>query len=176
MAIAPINTGVDVTRGSLPSQFSSMTSEDFVRIIFSELSHQDPFQPSDSKALLEQLNSIRSIESDIKLTDQLQSLVSQNQLAAASGMIGKFIGGLTLDNFRVAGYVVAVHRQGNDVNLELDNGWIVPINGVEQVINPPTTTPTPNPTPNPAPDPAPDPPPDPDPDPAPDPDPSPPSE
>ena len=123
---------------SLPSQFSKMSSEDFIRIIFTELSHQDPFQPNDSKALLDQLNSIRSIESDIKLTDQLQSLVSENQLASASNMIGKFIGGLTADNTRVAGFVMSVIRQGDTVNLELDNGWIVPITGVEQVIVPPT--------------------------------------
>jgi hypothetical protein len=92
------------------------------------------------------LNSIRSIESDIKLTQQLQALVTQNQLGAASGMIGKFIGGLSVDNFRVAGYVVAVIRQGDTVNLELDNGWIVPMGGVEQVIDPDQfETPTPEP-------------------------------
>lgn len=120
----------------VPSQFSKMSSEDFIRIIFTELSNQDPFQPNDSAALLEQLDSIRSIESDLKLTDQLQSLVFENQLASASGMIGKFIGGLTAGNERVAGYVVSVIRQGEDVNLELDNGWVVPIGGVETVIDP----------------------------------------
>jgi flagellar basal-body rod modification protein FlgD len=119
-----------------PSQFSRMSSEDFIRIIFTELSNQDPFQPNDSAALLEQLNSIRSIESDIKLTDQLQSLVFENQLASASNMIGKFIGGLTADSDRVAGFVVSVIRQGASVQLELDNGWLVPIDGVETVIDP----------------------------------------
>lgn len=135
--ISAFNPADQAAPSALPSQFSKLTSEDFVRIIFTELSHQDPFQPNDSQALLNQLDSIRSIESDIKLTDQLQSLVSQNQLSAASGMIGKFIGGLTADNQRVAGFVLSVIRQGNDVNLELDNGWIVPMEGVEQVINPP---------------------------------------
>ena len=121
---------------STPSRFSEMSTEDFIRIIFTELSHQDPFQPNESSALLEQRNSIRSIESDMQLTEQLQSLVTENQLASASGMIGKFIGGLTADNHRVAGFVVSVIRQGDDINLELDNGWIVPISGVETVIDP----------------------------------------
>ena len=134
--ISALNAADQGLRSTGPSQFSKMTTEDFIRIIFTELSHQDPFQPNDSKALLEQLNSIRSIESDIKLTDQLQALVGENQLASASNMIGKFIGGLSADNIRVAGYVVSVVRQGNSVNLELDNGWIVPITGVEQVIDP----------------------------------------
>jgi flagellar hook assembly protein FlgD len=119
-----------------PSRFSEMSTEDFIRIIFTELSNQDPFQPNDSAALLEQLNSIRSIESDMQLTGQLQSLVTENQLASASGMIGKFIGGLTEDNTRVAGFVISAIRQGDSIALELDNGWIVPISGVETVIDP----------------------------------------
>jgi flagellar hook assembly protein FlgD len=102
------------------------------------LSNQDPFQPNDANALLEQLNSIRSIESDMKLTQKLESLVTENQLGAASGMIGKFIGGMTEDRIRVAGYVVSVVRQGSDISLELDNGWVVPFSGVETVIDPET--------------------------------------
>lgn len=141
-APAAISNNSTAPKSLVPNQFSKMTSEDFIKIIFTELSNQDPFQPNDSSALLQQLNSIRSIESDLKLTDQLQSLVSQNQLAAASNMIGKFIGGLSQDNTRVAGTVVSVHRQDEKVNLELDNGWIVPISGVEQVIDhPPTPAP-----------------------------------
>lgn len=135
-AFNPVDAALQRGNAGVPSQFSKMSSEDFIKIIFTELSNQDPFQPNDSAALLEQLDSIRSIESDLKLTDQLQSLVFENQLASASNMIGKFIGGLTADNTRVAGYVVSVIRQGDNVNLELDNGWIVPVDGVETVIDP----------------------------------------
>lgn len=119
-----------------PSQFSELSSEDFIKIIFTELANQDPFDPNDSAALLQQLNSIRSIESDMKLMKQLDALVHENQLAAAGTLIGKFIGGLTESNNRVAGFVVSVIRQGDTVNLELDNGWIVPISGIETIIDP----------------------------------------
>jgi len=124
------------TPRATPNQFSELSSEDFLKIIFTELSNQDPFEPNDSAALLQQLNSIRSIEADLQMMKQLQSLVHENQLAAAGTLIGKFIGGLTEDNNRVAGYVVSVIRQGNTVTLELDNGWIVPISGVETIIDP----------------------------------------
>ena len=134
--ISAFNPTDAALQSNVPSQFSKMSSEDFIKIIFTELSNQDPFQPNDSAALLEQLDSIRSIEADLKLTEQLQSLVFENQLASASGMIGKFIGGLANDNQRVAGFVVSVIRQGDQVNLELDNGWVVPIGGVETVIDP----------------------------------------
>lgn len=119
-----------------PSQFGDMSSEDFIKIIFTELSNQDPFDPNDSAALLQQLNSIRSIEADLQMMNQLESLVHENQLAAAGTLIGKLIGGLTENNNRVAGFVVSVIRQGNTVNLELDNGWVVPVDGVETIIDP----------------------------------------
>jgi flagellar basal-body rod modification protein FlgD len=118
------------------NRFSEMKSEDFIRIIFTELTNQDPFSPNDSAALLEQLNSIRSIESDMTLTTQLQALVLENQIASAGNLIGKVIGGLTQDSQRVAGYVVSVLRQGDSVLLELDNGWQVPVSNVETIIDP----------------------------------------
>lgn len=134
--ISAFNPTDSAVRPAPTSRFNELSSEEFIKIIFTELSNQDPFQPNDSAALLQQLNSIRSIESDIQLQDQLKDLVFENQLSSASGMIGKFVGGLTADNNRVAGFAVAVIRQGQDVNLELDNGWIVPIGNVETVIDP----------------------------------------
>jgi flagellar hook assembly protein FlgD len=117
---SPVN---EALQSSTPSRFNEMESEDFIRI------------------MLEQLDSIRSIESDLQLTEQLNALVTQNQLAAAANMIGKFVSGLTADADRVEGRVVSVSRQGDTVNVELDNGWVLPIDGIESIID---TTGAPN--------------------------------
>ncbi len=128
-------------RSTTPNGFSSMKSEDFIRVIFAELANQDPFAPNDSAALLEQLSSIRSIESDLELTKRLEALVFENRLASASNLIGKFVGGLTSTNDRVAGTVVSVIRQGDEVTLELDTGWLLPVESVEQIIDLPQQVP-----------------------------------
>lgn len=117
------------------SRFGEMTSEDFVRVIFAELANQDPFQPNDTGALLDQLNSIRSIESDLKLINQLETLVSENQLATASNLLGKFVNGLDENNFRVEGFAVAVVRERDQVILEIDTGERLPFNNVQKVID-----------------------------------------
>ncbi len=134
-AITGIN-GSDAAVRNTPNQFSEMSSEDFIKIIFTELANQDPFDPNDSAALLQQLSSIRSIESDLRLTQQLQALVQENQLASAGNLIGKIVGGLTEENDRVAGYAVAVHREGSKVYIELDKGWLIPASGIETVFDP----------------------------------------
>jgi flagellar basal-body rod modification protein FlgD len=138
---------------STPSRFQELSSEDFVRIIFTELSNQDPFQPSDTGALLEQLNSIRSIESDIRLTDRLESLVFENQLATAGATLGRLVTGLSDRNDRATGIVTAVVREGEEVQLELDDGSRIPIDNVEAIVEaPPETPPAPSvPIPPPAP-------------------------
>ncbi len=118
------------------NRFSELSSEEFIQIIFTELSNQDPFKPNDSSALLEQLNSIRSIESDTQLTKQLSSIVTQNQLATAGNLIGRQVQGLTPDADRVAGTVVSVARQDDKVSLLLDNGWVVPMENVETIVDP----------------------------------------
>src|SRR4051812_20037147 len=86
-----------------PNGFSALTSEQFIKVIFTELSKQDPLQPSDSSKLLEQLSSIRSIQADIEMGAKLQSIVTQNQLSTAAGLIGKNISGLSDRSDRVSG-------------------------------------------------------------------------
>jgi flagellar basal-body rod modification protein FlgD len=130
-------TAANVVGGAAGSnRFNELSSEDFMQIIFTELQQQDPFEPNDSSALLEQLNSIRAIESDIELTKNLEDIVFQNQLATAGNMIGKTVEGLTATNDRVVGNVFAVIREGNEVTLQLDSGWEIPASNVQVIVDP----------------------------------------
>ena len=133
------SAGANSVKGS---RFNDLSSEEFIKIIFTELQNQDPFKPNDSGALLDQLNSIRSIESDIDMSKRLQSIVSQNQLSTAGGLIGKRVAGLNVESERVGGTVKSVDRTGDEVGLILDNGWIIPMDNVEFI-----DSPTPNPAP-----------------------------
>jgi flagellar basal-body rod modification protein FlgD len=125
-------TGSPATSGTT-SRFNELSSEEFIKIIFTELQNQDPFKPNDSGALLEQLNSIRSIESDIEMSNRLESIVFQNQMSSAGGLIGKRVAGLTAESERVGGVVKSVARTGDEIALVLENGWIIPMDNVEYI-------------------------------------------
>ncbi len=116
--------------------FSELTSEEFVKIMFTELSNQDPLKPNDSSALLDQMSSLRSIQSDIDLSSKLESMVTQNQLAAAGGLIGKYVSGVSLGNQRVEGAVVSVSRTSEGPVLNLSNGYRVAFENVDEMIDP----------------------------------------
>ena len=134
MSQIPSVSPLDPAFSRQPSEgFSALKTEDFIRIIFTELANQDPFSPNDSAALLDQLNSIRSIESDIDLMEQLQALVFENKLAGAANLIGKRVAGLTAGFDRVSGTVVSVIREGRNVTLELENGIRLPLESVELI-------------------------------------------
>jgi len=127
----------DPVSTSTQDAFSSLNTEQFVKIMFTELSKQDPEQPNDSKALLEQLSSLRTIQSDIDLSNKLNSLVAQNELSAASGLIGKSISGVSDDFERVQGVVQSVIRDSGGAVLALDNGKFVHMSNLDQVLGAP---------------------------------------
>lgn len=124
--------------------FSDLNSQDFVKIMFTELSNQDPLKPNDSNALLQQMSNLRSIQSDIDLSSKLESLVSQNQMASASGLLGRYISGLSDINERVVGVVATVSRTSDGPVLTLDDGTRVPFSQVDELAEAPSgaTSPT----------------------------------
>ena len=121
--------------GTSVNRFNEMSSEDFMQIIFTELQQQDPFEPNDSSALLDQLNSIRQIESDISMTEKLEEIVFQNQLSSAGNLLGKAVQGILPTGDSVAGTVLSVVRQGDSVSLELSSGWMLPMDNVEVIVD-----------------------------------------
>ena len=129
-ATSPVDSALQSTS---VNRFSDMSSEDFIRIIFTELANQDPLAPNDSGALLQQISSIRSIESDMQLIEQLKSLVTENQLAAASNLIGKHVTGLTINSDAVEGNVVSISREGETIAIKLDNGYSIPFESIDTI-------------------------------------------
>lgn len=135
-AVDSIGKSSQNTSSASKSGFSALTSEEFTKIIFTELSNQDPLAPSDTNALLQQLANIRNIQSDIDLSDNLKRLVGENQLSSASNLIGKFVSGVSVSNDRVADYVLSISKTSDGVILNLANGSRVNMTNLDEVIDP----------------------------------------
>ncbi len=120
---------------SVSDGYSDLSSDEFIKIIFTELANQDPLQPNDSSALLEQLSSIRSIQSDIELGRKLETLVAQNQLASASNLIGKLVSGVDEEKARVSDFVVSISRTQEGAVLNLRGGQRLLMSNVDEIID-----------------------------------------
>lgn len=115
--------------------FADLSSEQFIKVLLTEMSNQDPFQPQDSAALLEQLSSLRNIESQLKLQEQIENLVLQNSVTAAAGLIGKEVEGLGPGNDTVSGVVASVRIADGKAVLELSSGKTLSISNVTRIFD-----------------------------------------
>lgn len=113
--------------------FGGLTAESFAKIIFTELGKQDPLQPSDTNALLEQISTLRSIQSNMNLTTQLSELVSQNEFASAATLVGASVSGVSQDNERISGTVRSVSRTTEGSVVELATGERISVRNIDTV-------------------------------------------
>jgi flagellar basal-body rod modification protein FlgD len=117
------------------SGLSALTSADFSKIIFTELGKQDPLQPSDTKALLEQISTLRSIQSNMDLTTNLQKLVSQGEFSSAATLIGKTVSGVSTSQARASGTVQAVVRTKDGTFVQLGDGQRIGVSNLDQIVD-----------------------------------------
>jgi len=115
---------------------SDLTSADLSKIIFTELANQDPMSPNDTNALLQQISTLRSIQADTDLTDQLQSLVYQNQFTSGATLLGRRVSGISDGNQRVQGTVRSVSNTPYGAVVSLDNGHRVFLSQVDELLAP----------------------------------------
>ena len=99
-----------------------MSSGEFLSIILAELSNQDPLAPNDTAAILEQLSSIRNIETQTQLDDKLNELVTQNSISTSANFIGKFVKGLDANNNSAEGIVESLSVREGEPVLNLAGG------------------------------------------------------
>jgi flagellar basal-body rod modification protein FlgD len=80
----------------------------FLQLMVTELTNQDPLNPMDNTQLVQQIGELRSIAASDQLTSTLQAVQTQQSLTTASGLIGKKVTALTTDNENVSGTVTSV--------------------------------------------------------------------
>ncbi len=119
---------------------ASLTPNDFINLMVTELQNQDPTQPESSDALLSQMSEIGQLQSSDSLQTTLGGLAQQNQIGAASSLIGKSVQGLDASNNSVTGTVSSVNVASSGVTLELDTGDSVSLTDVTSIAPGSSTT------------------------------------
>lgn len=113
--------------------YADLSSGEFLEIILSELTNQDPLSPNDTTAILEQLSSLRNIESQSTLESKFETLVTQNAISSSANMIGKYVEGLNSANNTVSGVVSSLVIEEGQPVLRLSDGSSLSAERVTQV-------------------------------------------
>jgi len=115
-----------------------LKSEDFFRLLVTELRQQDPFEPTKTADMLSQVSDIRNIELSGRLSEALDQLARQQRLGGLSELIGKSVSAIVLaadgTEQLVEGVVTGVRFDPDGTAiLELDNGAAVRAQDVQRV-------------------------------------------
>ncbi len=117
----------------------ALKSDEFMQLLITELTNQDPFEPMKNQDLIDQISSIQALESNQNMSDsfsnlmdrldtfvsQFDGLLNREQLSTAGKLIGQLVSGLNADGDAVFGKVNSISVDDGVVNLELDNGETV---------------------------------------------------
>ena len=127
-------SAVGSTAGSAnPRSLGEISPEQFLKLLITQLQHQDPFEPVKNQDLLAQMSAVRELQSTLELQDTLKSITLQQQISSAGALIGKQVTGLNGNMDQVAGVVTSVAVESGQVHLELDTGQRVPLTNVTRV-------------------------------------------
>jgi len=107
--ITAVNTFAPAAAGKdKPHDLKDLDPNQFLKLMLTELSNQDPLNPMDNTQLVQQISTIREISATTQLTDALASVQSGQSLSTASALIGKNVSAITDKGQNVTGQVDSV--------------------------------------------------------------------
>ncbi len=113
----------------------------FLNLMLTELQNQDPLNPTDNAALLQQVGELRGISSNDQLVTTLKGFSNTQELTTASSLIGKTVKGLDDAAKEVNGEVTSVsvkidEKDRNKRQVQVHVGdQIVDIKNVREIDN-----------------------------------------
>jgi len=95
-------------RNTLPNQ--NLGKEDFLKILLTQLAHQDPTAPMEDKEFIAQMAQFSSLEQMSNMAADFAKMAQLLKVSQASGVLGKAVE-LNLGDETVQGVVQAVTRE-----------------------------------------------------------------
>jgi flagellar basal-body rod modification protein FlgD len=142
-SVNPVNgssgSAADTTGTTAASPQKTLTTQDFLQMLATQLQNQDPLQPMDDSAYLAQMAQFTSLQQVSTLSDQVTSMRSDQQKFAAANYLGRNVTMNTGNNTTVTGEVTAVDTSGDTPNLQV-NGTCYPLTSLLSVSAPPVTS------------------------------------
>ena len=99
------NTSAIAASKDKPHDLKDLDIDQFLQLMITELTNQDPLNPMDNTQLVQQIGEIRQISATTQLSETLLAVSAGQSLSTASSLIGKRVTALSDDNQNVTGVV-----------------------------------------------------------------------
>lgn len=94
------------------TQASALGLQDFMKILLTQLTYQDPLKPLDNQEFMAQMAQFTTLEQSQRLNDKLQQLVENQAALQSVGLIGRTIE-FTSEGTSRSGTVSSLSLQGS---------------------------------------------------------------
>ena len=133
---ASTQTGTD--NNSIPVPTQMLSQQDFLKLLVTQMTSQDPLKPTDAQDLLSQMTQFSTLNANTALQTQLAQMQNLNEFSEAGTLLGKQVT-LQIDNSTTAQGVVSGVDTSGDVPQIIVNGQPYSLAQVLSVANPATT-------------------------------------
>lgn len=117
-AIDPaLAAAADATR-RVPSK--SLTQDDFIRLIITQVTQQDPFKAADSGAMLEQFTTLGNYQSMQNMTASIEGMTQYSARNLGQSLVGRTVEVRDTDGGTLTGTVSSTLLDGNTVRFFVD--------------------------------------------------------
>ena len=106
---------------STADRYDSLKVSDFIQLLVTELTNQDPTAPVDNSTILQEVSLIKSIQSEENMTDTLDNMNASTNIASAANLVGRKVTGMNSSSESVTGTVDSVTIDDGSVTLQVGN-------------------------------------------------------
>lgn len=101
---------------SAVSSSSSLTMQDFLKVLLTQLTYQDPLKPMDNEQFMAQIAQFTTLEQTQELNNNMTTLISNQAALQSVGLIGRTVD-ITTDSGPTTGTVTALSFSGTSPQL-----------------------------------------------------------
>ena len=115
---------------------SPINIQDFLRILVTQLNHQDPLKPMDNQEFVTQLAQFTSLQQTQNLNDRMESPLSIQGAMQSVGLIGRTVA-ISSESGQQSGTVSALNFVGGEPRLtvNLSNGSVLSDVSLAQLVS-----------------------------------------
>jgi flagellar basal-body rod modification protein FlgD len=119
-----------------PSAIGALDGNAFLKLMIAQLQYQNPFQPMDTTAMMQQTSALTSVQTLQDMSALQKTMLGMQEAATANGFIGKQVTATDASGSTLTGVVSNVTYTATGPLLNV-GGTEVPIEDITQAANAP---------------------------------------
>jgi flagellar basal-body rod modification protein FlgD len=134
MSTSPIgsSSASNTTDTTSTDALSSLTPNDFLKMLIAELQNQDPTQPVSNTEILDEVSQIGNIETNQTLSNTLQGVALEQSLSTATNLLQKTVTAVDSSGNTISGTVDSISVANGTATFTI-NGTSVPFSDITSI-------------------------------------------